>query len=94
MCTSTDSGVTWTIHNDAPAYLWSVASSSDGAKIVAAEDDGLIYTSTDSGVTWTSFGPPASFFGLQYTTLELQYVGNGQFLPVSSSGDKNAFSIR
>ena len=35
-------------------YWRSVASSSDGAKLVAVIYNGQIYTSTDSGVTWTA----------------------------------------
>ena len=53
--TSTDSGVSWTVQTNAPsAYWYSVASSSDGAKLVAAWSGGRIYTSTNSGVTLDS----------------------------------------
>ena len=86
--TSTDSGVNWTVQTNAPsAYWYSVASSSDGVKLVAVIYPGQIYTSTDSGVTWWApNSPPSSFIGLQYTALELQFIGNGEFLPVSWSG--------
>ncbi len=55
--TSTNSGATWT-PSGSPAAGWvSVASSSDGSKLVAASDAG-IYTSANSGVTWTQHSIP------------------------------------
>ncbi len=55
MRTSTDSGVTWIVSASSPSRSWtSVASSSDGTKLVAVAYYGQIYTSTDSGVTWTA----------------------------------------
>jgi photosystem II stability/assembly factor-like uncharacterized protein len=56
--TSADSGATWT-QTAAPQQSWiSVASSSDGTKLVATGNTppsavGYIYTSSDSGATWT-----------------------------------------
>jgi hypothetical protein len=52
ICTSTDSGATWTQQTVLPnvpvgSYVGvSVASSSDGTKLVAVVDDGYIYTSS------------------------------------------------
>src|SRR4029077_20044509 len=45
-------GATWTPH-DSSRNWWSVASSSDGANLVAVVYGGQIYTSSDSGMTWT-----------------------------------------
>jgi hypothetical protein len=53
--TSTDSGVSWTPRESNRGWL-SVASSSDGVKLVAGVNGGKIYTSTDSGATWTERG--------------------------------------
>ena len=55
---SADSGATWTQTTAPPQYWWSVASSSDGTKLVAVSNAffsgvGSIYTSSDSGTTWT-----------------------------------------
>ncbi len=50
--TSTDSGGTWT-PRESNRYWLSVASSSDGTKLVAVAFGGQIYTSTDSGASWT-----------------------------------------
>jgi hypothetical protein len=46
-------GATW-IPRDSDRNWQSVASSSDGAKLVAVVYGGQIYTSTDSGATWTA----------------------------------------
>ena len=51
--TSVDSGVTWTLRDSVRNWT-SVASSSDGTKLVAAVISGQLYTSTDSGVNWTA----------------------------------------
>ncbi len=53
--TSSDSGATWTTHTLAGAW-WSLSSSADGTKLVAAAtpSGSYLYTSADSGVTWTA----------------------------------------
>src|SRR5947199_3608662 len=60
--TIVDSGFAqpWT-QTSAPVTNWSaVASSADGARLLAAVSDGLIYTSTDSGGTWTATSAPSA----------------------------------
>lgn len=50
---SSDSGIHWSL-TSAPVNNWScVASSTDGANLVAAAAVGGIYTSSDSGTNWT-----------------------------------------
>lgn len=44
---------TWTPRDSNRTWV-SVASSSDGVKLVAVEYNGYLYTSTDSGATWTA----------------------------------------
>lgn len=62
--TSANTGMTWTQTTAPVANWWSVASSSDGTKLAAANDSGGgvlgingygggIYTSTNSGASWT-----------------------------------------
>jgi hypothetical protein len=88
--TSADSGVNWT------AWLWdanrswtAVASSADGSKLVACVYDGQIYTSTPiqaSVNSSTRVGTTGYLRGEQGAAIELQYVGNNQFLPISYTG--------
>lgn len=54
--TSQNGGATWTEHTDGPnSFFYSIASSSDGSKIIAAEStaSGHLYQSTDYGSTWS-----------------------------------------
>jgi uncharacterized repeat protein (TIGR02543 family) len=64
--TSSDSGQTWTLRslpvpNEGLTHLQSVASSSDGSRLVtgsrhaAGNNGGIIFTSADYGVSWKSF---------------------------------------
>jgi hypothetical protein len=63
--TSTNSGATWT-RTSAPTDGWrAVASSFDGARLVAAHDAAYfdsIFTSNDSGATWTETSAPTNFW--------------------------------
>jgi photosystem II stability/assembly factor-like uncharacterized protein len=62
--TSTNFGTSWT-KTSAPTntdwYWISIASSSDGTKLVAVGGGG-IYTSTNSGATWTKTGAPTTIY--------------------------------
>ena len=54
------SALTWIACTNAPNKTWwSVASSADGTKLVAAAYGSGIYTSTNSGLTWISNNAPA-----------------------------------
>jgi hypothetical protein len=87
--TSINSGVTWTAQNSGGQNWASVACSVDGTKLVAAVPQGQIYTSTSA--TTTSTGTGGSLHGNQNAAIELQYLGNGQFAPISSAGAIQAF---
>ena len=84
--TSTDSGATWT-PRDSNRPWYSAASSADGITLVAVVYGGQIYT---SGPAATTPGTAGYLLGGQTTAVELQYIGNGQFLPLSHEG---AFSV-
>ena len=54
---STDSGVTWTAISGVAGYVTSVASSSDGSKLIVGSISGdPTYLSSDSGATWSNIG--------------------------------------
>jgi photosystem II stability/assembly factor-like uncharacterized protein len=84
--TSVDSGVSWTAReNDRNWYP--VASSADGSKLIAGVDIGLIYTVNQN----TTPGVGGYLTGAQFTAVELQYIGNGQFIPLSHAGTISIF---
>jgi photosystem II stability/assembly factor-like uncharacterized protein len=85
---STDSGVTWMQLNSDTRNWYSIACSADGTKLVAVDYAGLIYTAAPSSSTP---GPAGYLQGNQNTAIELQYVGNGKFLPISFVGNLKAF---
>ena len=73
--------------------IWSgVASSADGSKLVACVQDGQIYTSalalapSQSTGQNTTVGTGGYLTGGQGTAIELQYIGNNQFFPLSHEG--------
>ena len=78
---SSDAGMTWTARDSARKWI-AVASSADGRKYVALVEGGQIYTSTPT----TTPGPAGYLVGGQFAAIELQYLGGGQFLPLSYAG--------
>jgi hypothetical protein len=80
--TSTDSGGTWSPRDTSRAWD-AVASSADGGKLVAVVYGGQIYT---SGPATTTPGVSGYLLGGQNAAIELQYIGNNQFLPLSHEG--------
>ncbi|MCX7046093.1 MAG: hypothetical protein NTX50_11485 [Candidatus Sumerlaeota bacterium] len=54
--TSSDSGASWTLKLDSPEYFLAIASSADGAHLIAGENlgTGYILISSDSGTNWTA----------------------------------------
>jgi hypothetical protein len=84
---SSNSGLTW-VQADAASNNWySVTFSSDGSKLAAAVYGGGIYTSQlSSQTTTTTTGINGYMSGGPDTTVELQYIGNGQFMTLNSFG--------
>ena len=89
---SSNSGFTWA-HVNAPTNNWyCVASSSDGSKLAAVVFGGGIYNSSASlAVTQSTTGTNGYITGPQGSAVELQYIGNNQWMPVSSAGAIWAF---
>ena len=78
---SSDSGTNWTARASSQAW-YSLASSADGAALVGVVYMGQIYTSIPS----TTAGTGGYLTGGRYAAIELQAIGNGQFIPLSHEG--------
>jgi hypothetical protein len=90
--TSANAGATWTKQFGAANLNWiSITSSADGTRLAAVTHSlsgsgGGIYLSQAAWQKTTLMGTNGSITGGQGTAVELQYIGNGQFMPVSSAG--------
>lgn len=90
--TSANWGTTWLpqTNNVATGVNWGCAASSSSGSVLAAgiynSTSGGIYTSQASSQTTTTAGTTGYISGGQGSAVELQYIGNGQFMPVSSEG--------
>lgn len=66
ICTSTNSGTTWTTNNVPSAKWYSIASSADGNRLTAVAGNGNpagpIYISTNSGGTWLPTSAPSNYW--------------------------------
>src|ERR1017187_7040484 len=86
---SHDSGLTWTAQTGGPTNIFGgVALSADGLKIVAVETGNWQGTIAGSKTIWTAqtattVGGGGSLVVSSNSAMELQYIGNGQFLPIS-----------
>jgi photosystem II stability/assembly factor-like uncharacterized protein len=91
---SANFGVTWAQQTNAPVAIWqSITSSSDGSKLAVVINNTSvlappvgIYLSQAAMQTSSMTGTNGFISGGQGTAVELQYIGNGQFMPVSSAG--------
>jgi len=85
---SRDAGRSWgALAHDYLGNVKGVAVSVDGAQIAAAVTGGVtfgLFTSVASGYQ-TSLGISGSITGGQYDSIELQYIGGGTFIVLSSS---------
>jgi hypothetical protein len=81
---STDSGATWLPRGGFPSLGWTtVASSADGSTLAAAGTSTQIYVSSQAT---TTPGTAGSLSGTRLSAVELEYIGNGEFMPVSYVG--------
>ncbi|MCS7337845.1 MAG: hypothetical protein NZ739_06355 [Verrucomicrobiae bacterium] len=82
---SEDAGSSWLLRTGAPDNLsWtSVAVSADGGTVIAGPNGAQLYVSSQATTTPGAAGYLA---GLRLAAIELQYIGNGQFIPVSFAG--------
>jgi len=89
--TSSNFGITWTQQTNAPIRSWSsIALSADGTKAAAVVNNatiGGIYVSEATPQTTTTVGTTGYLIGGQGSAVELQCIGNNQFMPVSFAGN-------
>jgi hypothetical protein len=90
--TSTNSGATWNQTGATNTEEWvSIASSADGTRLAAVNYYGGIWTAQATIQTTTTPGPAGYLAGGQHSAIELQYIGNGLWLPLSHERDISAF---
>lgn len=83
---SVDSGQTWT--SRASSQPWNaVCVSTDGTRAAAAINGGQVYTSTSA----TTVGTGGGLGGAQYSNIELQSIGGGQWMPLTFAGTFTAY---
>ena len=71
------------------AVSWTgVTCSADGSQLVLVANGGQIYTSSQGS---TTAGTAGYLSGARLTTVELEYVGNGVFMPLSHEGTIRAY---
>ena len=84
--TSSDYGQNWVQRNNGipgAGQKWAaLASSANGSRLLAANNGGFLYNS----VATTTPGVGGSLVGTQFSVLELQFVGNGQWMPLGFIG--------
>jgi photosystem II stability/assembly factor-like uncharacterized protein len=87
---SSNYGRTWALQTNAPTEDWSaIVSSADGSKLAATVNNatsGGIFLSQSSLQTSTTPGTAGYIIGGQGSAVELQYIGNNEWMPVSSAG--------
>jgi hypothetical protein len=87
---SLDGGASWTPRDSNRAW-YSIICSPDGSKFAATENAGRIYISDSPSIRFTTTGPTGYLQGDEYSAVELQHVGGGRFMPLSSAGTIVAF---
>jgi hypothetical protein len=89
---SMDAGATWTRDSGSPGIAACCAMSADGTKLVSGVGGSSIvgYISTLSPVfssaTTTTTGITGCLVGKPWSAVELQYIGNNVFIPISHEG--------
>jgi hypothetical protein len=82
---STNFGTNWMQTTTASSWEC-VAASANGHKLLAGDVFGNIYTASSLLPLATTPGTAGYLSGDQFTAIELQYIGNGQWMPLSYVG--------
>ncbi len=88
--TSFDFGATWTAHETNRVWT-AIAGSADLTRMVTTVFPGRIYTSEATQTKFTTPGTTGYLVGGEYSAVELQHLGIGRFMPLSSSGSIIAY---
>jgi hypothetical protein len=88
---STNFGTNWTQSVYGSGTWTSVASSANGNKLFAGDAGGAIYITSNLLPVTTTIGTAGYLTGGPYTAIELQYIGNSQWMPLSYVGDISAY---
>ena len=88
---SADYGTSWSVTGPGNANWTAVVSSADGSKLAAAIGNGNIYICQPSAQLTTTSGMTGYLLGGQNSAVELQYIGNNQFIPISHEGTVFAY---
>ena len=85
---STDSGMTWkTLIGGGGSAFAALAISADGGQVVMGQFSSYLWRQVSfPGKAYTSAGPSYHLGGGPCTAVELQYVGNNTFVPISYVG--------
>jgi hypothetical protein len=88
---SANYGLTWTKQAVTDQYWHAITGSADGAKLAAGygptiPNGGIYFWHALAETTKSTPGINGSITGGQGSAVELQYIGNGAFMPVSSIG--------
>ena len=85
---SQDSGASWQLRgNLTSADFKGAAVSGDGATAIAVGTATPIYISSQ---TSTTVGTTGQLIGARLSAVELQHIGNGVFIPITSTGNIRA----
>lgn len=87
---SLNGGITWTATGPTAAWT-SLAAANDATKLIAAADNANIYISQSLPTQTTTIGGLGYLIGNEYSSVELQHIGNGAFMVLSSAGTLYAY---
>ena len=84
-------GASWTAASGVATGSWiGAASSASGSSMMAGRNNGYIYTVAGALTGTTTPGPTGYLQGPQASAIEVQYIGNSEWLPLSYAGTMTA----
>lgn len=83
---STDSGATWTLTSAPDRNYATLVSSTDGSRLVATAGSFLWTSAAQAHAPATTPGTGGALSGGQYSAVDLQYIGSGQWIILDHQG--------